>query len=423
MFNAQLFNVHENSRSSYLEKLPQGGTVRSKCDTVSIDGRGAHDDALLGGKVVRSPLLTSPDGFMQPQVLDVPGAGLAESHLLQSYIRLFLPSSHLALRASRDVETVAAVKMLTSLIAVRHRFIHKWHIFDSPAVVPRSAGEQQRWGTTEPMFRPQDCGLLPNLSGHIGFECGVLAIFTDLSEEQSGDPESPEKAIKIDSSENAREYGIETARARDATKASGAISQYPRLKSTLGVPTVEEYLTALRDVMKVVQDPACKTLCYQRLRYLEERFSFHLLFNGSQEIADVRNNNHRDFYNVRKVDTHVHHSACMTQKHLLRFIRRKYRLEGDTAVAKDPVTGEPVSLAEIFQHDLGLTAWETSIDHLNVHALNSCFHRFDVFNSKLVLHTHTLSRYTVSCCVCLFSLDIIHSEQRFCAKSSLKRTT
>jgi hypothetical protein len=29
---------------------------------------------------------------------------------------------------------------------------------------------------------------------------------------------------------------------------------------------------------------------------------------------------HRDFYNVRKVDTHVHHSACMNQKHLLRFV-------------------------------------------------------------------------------------------------------
>jgi hypothetical protein len=28
---------------------------------------------------------------------------------------------------------------------------------------------------------------------------------------------------------------------------------------------------------------------------------------------------HRDFYNVRKVDTHVHHSAIMTQKHLASF--------------------------------------------------------------------------------------------------------
>lgn len=33
----------------------------------------------------------------------------------------------------------------------------------------------------------------------------------------------------------------------------------------------------------------------------------------------------RDFYNVRKVDTHVHHSSSMNQKHLLRFIKSKMR--------------------------------------------------------------------------------------------------
>ena len=41
---------------------------------------------------------------------------------------------------------------------------------------------------------------------------------------------------------------------------------------------------------------------------------------------------HRDFYNVRKVDTHVHHSACMHQKHLLRFIKSKLRKEPDEVV-------------------------------------------------------------------------------------------
>jgi hypothetical protein len=30
---------------------------------------------------------------------------------------------------------------------------------------------------------------------------------------------------------------------------------------------------------------------------------------------------------VRKVDTHIHHSACMHQKHLLRFIKSKLRKE------------------------------------------------------------------------------------------------
>jgi hypothetical protein len=35
--------------------------------------------------------------------------------------------------------------------------------------------------------------------------------------------------------------------------------------------------------------------------------------------------NHSDFYNVRKVDTHVHHSSSMNQKHLLRFIKSKMK--------------------------------------------------------------------------------------------------
>lgn len=34
---------------------------------------------------------------------------------------------------------------------------------------------------------------------------------------------------------------------------------------------------------------------------------------------------HRDFYNVRKVDTHVHLASCMNQKHLLRFIKAKLK--------------------------------------------------------------------------------------------------
>lgn len=32
-----------------------------------------------------------------------------------------------------------------------------------------------------------------------------------------------------------------------------------------------------------------------------------------------------DFYNLRKVDTHVHHSSSMNQKHLLRFIKHKMK--------------------------------------------------------------------------------------------------
>lgn len=41
---------------------------------------------------------------------------------------------------------------------------------------------------------------------------------------------------------------------------------------------------------------------------------------------------HRDFYNVRKVDTHIHHSASMNQKHLLRFIKHKMKRSPDVGV-------------------------------------------------------------------------------------------
>lgn len=51
----------------------------------------------------------------------------------------------------------------------------------------------------------------------------------------------------------------------------------------------------------------------------------YILLNEFQEIADSKRVPHRDFYNVRKVDTHVHHSSCMNQKHLLRFIKSKMK--------------------------------------------------------------------------------------------------
>lgn len=53
-----------------------------------------------------------------------------------------------------------------------------------------------------------------------------------------------------------------------------------------------------------------------------------------------------------KVDTHVHHSACMHQKHLLRFIKSKLRKEPDEVVIfRD---GKYLTLKEVFE-SLNLT--------------------------------------------------------------------
>ena len=60
-----------------------------------------------------------------------------------------------------------------------------------------------------------------------------------------------------------------------------------------------------------------------------QKFNLHLMLNSDREFLAQKSAPHRDFYNVRKVDTHVHHSACMNQKHLLRFIKSKLRKEPD----------------------------------------------------------------------------------------------
>ena len=98
---------------------------------------------------------------------------------------------------------------------------------------------------------------------------------------------------------------------------------------------------------------------------LEERFKLHTLLNEEVELAAQKEVPHRDFYNVRKVDTHVHHSACMNQKHLLRFIKAKLKRDPDEVVTcRD---GRFMTLAEVFA-SLKLTAYDLSVDTLDMHA-------------------------------------------------------
>ena len=57
---------------------------------------------------------------------------------------------------------------------------------------------------------------------------------------------------------------------------------------------------------------------------------------------------------MMQVDTHVHHSACMHQKHLLRFIKSKLRKEpGEVVIFRD---GKYLTLQEVFE-SLQLTGY------------------------------------------------------------------
>jgi AMP deaminase len=102
-----------------------------------------------------------------------------------------------------------------------------------------------------------------------------------------------------------------------------------------------------------------------------------VLLNEYQEMADSKSVPHRDFYNVRKVDTHVHHSACINQKHLLHFIKSKIKKCLNEVVMFRG--SKHLTLLEVFK-SINLTAYDLSIDTLDIHAYTDSFHRFDKFN-------------------------------------------
>ena len=147
----------------------------------------------------------------------------------------------------------------------------------------------------------------------------------------------------------------------------------------IDIPTIREFYMDLEQVIDISSDGPSKSFAFRRLQYLEGKFNLYVLLNEYQEMADSKSVPHRDFYNVRKVDTHVHHSACMNQKHLLRFIKSKMKkCPNEVVMYRD---GKHLTLSEVFQ-SINLTAYDLSIDTLDMHAHTDSFHRFDKFNLK-----------------------------------------
>lgn len=98
--------------------------------------------------------------------------------------------------------------------------------------------------------------------------------------------------------------------------------------------------------------------------------------NELRELNEQKVTSHKDFYNIRKVDTHIHAASSMNQKHLVRFIKKKLKKDGDTVVMKRGDT-----LRDVFR-TMGIRAEDLSVDMLDVHADRNTFHRFDKFNTK-----------------------------------------
>lgn len=161
-------------------------------------------------------------------------------------------------------------------------------------------------------------------------------------------------------------------------------SSQEEMESQDGKPLIryfgrKKFWQAYRMVTHTMSSAAAKSFAYRRLKLLESKFGLHVLVNEKEERAEQKNVRHRDFYNVRKVDTHVHLASIMNQKHLLTFIKRKLKNHPDDVVIDRD--GKELTLAQVFQ-SLNMSAHELSVDTLDVHADSSTFHRFDKFNLK-----------------------------------------
>ncbi|XP_065167724.1 AMP deaminase 2 isoform X3 [Atheta coriaria] len=144
-------------------------------------------------------------------------------------------------------------------------------------------------------------------------------------------------------------------------------------------PDLDQFVTDMNTMCNMIADGPLKSFCYRRLSYLSSKFQLHVLLNELRELASQKAVPHRDFYNIRKVDTHIHAASCMNQKHLLRFIKKTLKNHADEVVTNN--NGKKMTLKEVFQ-SMNLTTYDLTVDMLDVHADRNTFHRFDKFNAK-----------------------------------------
>lgn len=145
-------------------------------------------------------------------------------------------------------------------------------------------------------------------------------------------------------------------------------------------PPVNEFIDDVKYMCYMITDGPLKSFCYRRLCYLSSKYQLYALLNEMRELTAQKAVSHRDFYNIRKVDTHVHAASCMNQKHLLRFIKKTLKASKDDIVCKDS-DGKLMTLEQVFK-SLNISSYDLSVDMLDVHADRNTFHRFDKFNAK-----------------------------------------
>ena len=65
-------------------------------------------------------------------------------------------------------------------------------------------------------------------------------------------------------------------------------------------PNLDDFIEDHSVLMAMIANGPCKSYCYQRLQFLDSKYTLHDLLNGPAEKKAQKECPHRDFYNCRK---------------------------------------------------------------------------------------------------------------------------
>ena len=136
-----------------------------------------------------------------------------------------------------------------------------------------------------------------------------------------------------------------------------------------------EFYADLRVVIENMYNTSNKSFCYLRLKMMLMKFNIHLQCNVDREQFHQRVQSRKDFYNIIKVDNHIHLGTCMNQKHLQKFIKAKLREQPHAIV--NAIGPEHVTLQTVM-HNLGLNASTFTVDVVESYNHN----KFEKYSNK-----------------------------------------
>jgi AMP deaminase len=151
------------------------------------------------------------------------------------------------------------------------------------------------------------------------------------------------------------------------------------------VPSVGEFRQDFNFIEEIRTDGEMNGVCDLRLQLNQQRFLLNNLLNARLEKEAMRLG-HKvprsvDFYQVVKVDNHVHASGFVDAAHVCEFVRNKIDTEPDEIVDRD-ASGRTTTLAEAFG-SLGLDPNHITIDSLDIKADRATtFKNFGAFVSS-----------------------------------------